>query len=51
MKTTLLIEPDSPIIEDALFTTKKAYDGRIGLQVFGRNAEDLQTLLTDKLYS
>ena len=28
-----------------------AYDGHIGLQVFWRNAEDLQTLLADKMYS
>jgi len=51
MKTTLLIDPESLIIKDAHFTTKKAYDGHIGLQVFRRNAEDLQTLLADKMYS
>ena len=36
MKTTLLIDPESLIIKDAYFTTKKAYDGHIGLQVFRR---------------
>ena len=51
MKTTLLIDPESLIIKDAHFTTKKSYDGHIGLQVFRRNAEDLQTLLADKMYS
>lgn len=32
-------------------TTKKAYDGHIWLQIFRRNARDLQTLLADKIYS
>ena len=36
MKTTLLIDPESLIIKDAHFTTKKAYDGHIGFQVFRR---------------
>lgn len=51
MKTTLLVDTDSLAIMDAHFTTKKAYDGHIGLQVFRRNAGDLQTLLADKMYS
>src|SRR6056297_4147711 len=51
MKTTLLVDTESLAIMDAHFTTKKAYDGHIGLQVFRRNAEDLQTLLADKMYS
>ncbi|SNR67612.1 Transposase and inactivated derivatives, IS5 family, partial [Halorubrum ezzemoulense] len=51
MKTTLLVDTDSLAIMDAHFTTKKAYDGHIGLQVFRRNAEDLQALLADKMYS
>jgi IS5 family transposase len=51
LKTTLLIDPESLAIKDAHFTTKKAYDGHIGLQVFRRNAGDLQTLLADKMYS
>lgn len=51
MKTTLLVDPESLAIMDAHFTTKKAYDGHIGLQVFRRNAGDLQTLLGDKMYS
>jgi IS5 family transposase len=51
MKTTLLVDTESLAIMDAHFTTKKAYDGHIGLQVFRRNAGDLQTLLADKMYS
>jgi IS5 family transposase len=51
MKTTLLVDTESLAVMDAHFTTKKAYDGHIGLQVFRRNAEDLQTLLADKMYS
>jgi IS5 family transposase len=51
MKTTLLVDTESLAIMDAHFTTKKAYDGYIGLQVFRRNAEDLQALLADKMYS
>jgi hypothetical protein len=38
MKTTLLVDTESLAIMDAHFTTKKAYDGHIGLQVFRRNA-------------
>jgi IS5 family transposase len=51
MKTTLLVGTGSLAVMDAHFTTKKAYDGHIGLQVFRWNAEDLQALLTDKMYS
>jgi IS5 family transposase len=51
LKTTLLVDTESLAIMDAHFTTKKAYDGHIGLQVFRRNAGDLQTLLADKMYS
>ena len=51
MKTTLLVDTESLAIMDAHFTSKKAYDGHIGLQVFRRNAEDLQVLLAEKMYS
>ena len=51
LKTTLLVDTESLAIMDAHFTTKKAYDGHIGLQVFRRNAEDLRKLLADKMYS
>lgn len=51
MKTTLLVDTESLAIRDAHFTTQKAYDGHIGLQVFRRNAEDLRELLADKMYS
>ncbi len=39
MKTTLLVDTDSLAIMDVYFTTKKAYDGHIGLQVFRRTPE------------
>ena len=35
MKTTLLVDTESLAIMDAHFTTKKAYDGHIGLHLFG----------------
>jgi len=50
MKTTLLVDTDSLAIMDAHFTTKKAYDGHIGLLVFRCSAER-PALLTDKMYS
>ncbi|SDK12466.1 transposase, IS5 family [Halovenus aranensis] len=51
MKTTLLVDTGSLAIMGAHFTTKKSYDGHIGLQVFQRTVEDLQVLLADKMYS
>ena len=51
LKSTLLVDTESLAIMDAHFTTKKAYDGHVGLQVFRRNAEDLQEFLGDKMYS
>ncbi len=51
MKTTLLVDTESLAVRDAHFTTRKSYDGHIGLQVFRRNAEDLRELLADKMYS
>jgi len=51
MKTTALVDTESLVIMDVHFTTKKAYDGHIGLQVFRRNAGDLRELLADKMYS
>jgi len=36
MKTTLLVDTESLAIMDAHFTTKKAYDGHIGLRSSGR---------------
>jgi len=51
MKTTILVDIDSLAIKDVHFTTRKSYDGHIGLQVFRRNAEDLQAFLGDKNYS
>jgi IS5 family transposase len=49
MKTTLLVDTESLVIMDVHFTTKKAYDGHIRLQVFRRNAGDLRELLADKM--
>lgn len=51
MKTTLLVDTESLAVRDTHFTTRKSYDGHIGLQVFRRNAEDLRELLADKMYS
>ena len=51
MKTTILIDVETLAIKDVHFTTQKKWDGHIGMQVFRRNAEDLQTLAADKNYS
>lgn len=51
MKTTVLVDTDSLAIRDVHFTTKRKWDGHVGLQVYRRNAEDLQTLLGDANYS
>jgi len=51
MKTTVLADTESLAIMDVHFTTRKAYDGHLGLQVFRRNAGDLRELLADKMYS
>lgn len=51
MKTMILVDTKSLAIKDGHFTTKKAYDGHIGLQIFWRNAGDLRELLADKMYS
>jgi len=51
MKTTTLVDVETLAIRDVHFTTQKAYDGHIGMQILRRNAEDLQVLLGDKGYS
>ena len=51
MKTTILIDVHSLAIKDVHFTTQKAWDGHIGMQVFRRNAEDLRVLSADANYS
>ena len=51
MKTTILIDVNSLAIKDVHYTTKKAWDGHIGMQVFRRNAEDLRVLSADANYS
>lgn len=42
MKTTILIDVNSPGIGDVHYTTQRAWAGLIGMQVFRRNAEDLR---------
>ncbi|TMT87015.1 IS5 family transposase [Haloterrigena sp. H1] len=51
LKTTILIDVNSLAIKDVHFTTQKAWDGHIGMQVFRRNAEDLRVLSADANYS
>ena len=51
LKTTILIDVHSLAIKDVHFTTQKAWDGHIGVQVFRRNAEDLRVLSADANYS
>ena len=51
MKTTILIDVHSLAIKDVHFTTQKAWDGHIGMQVFRRNAEDLRVMSADANYS
>jgi len=51
MKTTILIDVNSLAIKDVHFTTQKAWDGHIEMQVFRRNAEDLRVLSAYANYS
>jgi IS5 family transposase len=51
MKTTILIDMNTLAIRDVHFTTRKSWDGHIGMQVFRRNAEDLQILAADANHS
>ena len=51
LKTTILIDVNSLVIKDVHYTTRKSWDGPIGLQVFRRNAEDLRILTADANYS
>ncbi len=51
MKTTILIDVHSLGIKNVYFTTQKAWDGHIGMQVFRRNAEDLRVMSADANYS
>ena len=50
-KTTILIDVNSLAIKDVHFTTQKACDGHIGMQVFRRNGEDLPVLSADANHS
>lgn len=51
LKTTVLIDVNSLAIKDVHYTTRKSWDGHIGMQVFRRNAEDLHVLSADANYS
>ena len=51
LKTTILIDVDSLTIKDVHYTTRKSWDGHIGMQVFRRNTEDLRVLSADANYS
>ena len=51
LKTTILIDVNSLAIKDVHYTTRKSWDGHIGMQVFRRNAEDLRALAADANYS
>jgi len=51
MKTTILIDMNTLAIKDVYFTTRKTWDGHIGMQVFRRNAEDLEVLTADSNFS
>lgn len=51
LKTTILVGRDSLAIRDVHYTTKRKWDGHVGLQVYRRNAEDLQAFLADANYS
>jgi IS5 family transposase len=51
MKTTILIDVETLAIKDVHFTTRKSWDGHIGMRIFRRNAEDLHTFAADKNYS
>jgi IS5 family transposase len=42
---------DSLVIKDVHLTTKRKWDGHVGLQVYQRNADDLQSLRADANYS
>jgi IS5 family transposase len=51
MKTTILIDVETLGIKDMHFTTRKSWDGHIGMQIFQRSAEDLHTFAADKNHS
>ena len=51
LETTILIDVNSLAIKDVHYTTRKSWDGHIGLQVFRVPAEDLRILTADANYS
>jgi IS5 family transposase len=51
VQTTTLVDTDSLAIKDIHLTTKRKWDGHVGLQVYRRNADDLQILRADANYS
>ena len=51
LKTSILIDVDSFAIKDVHYTTRRSWDGHIGMQVFRVPAEDLRLLAADANYS
>jgi IS5 family transposase len=51
IKTTVLVDTKSLAIKDLHLTTKRKWDGHVGMQVYRRNADDLQAFLADANYS
>ena len=51
LKPTVLIDVNSLTIKDVQYTTRKSWDGHIGIQVFRRNSEYLRVLAGDANYS
>ena len=51
MKTMTLVDMNTLAIENVHSTTRKSWDGHIGMQVLRRNVEDLRVLTADKNYS
>jgi len=49
LKTTILVDTESLAIKDVHFNDEAQVDGHIGLQIYRRNAEDLQEFLADAM--
>jgi IS5 family transposase len=51
MKTTILIDVETLAIKDVRFTTRRSWDGHLGIQIFRRNAENPRSSTADRNYS
>jgi len=51
VKTTVLVDTESLAIKYLHLTTKRKWDGHVGMQVYRRNAGDPEALLADANYS